>query len=243
MQIVKLGTLHTFNNTLFSVWICVWNCILGWCCCCTFCWNSWRQIFIKGNIEFEWSSTGFQCFSFGISDIRSGQKYFSGWIIYLKVNLGACMQQMQLVQMKTLGKLNSFIQVCGWSSRSNFMGRSHCTSETAISRERGYHMWSWNNFLGHRIFFRCVSRVPKSRFNHHDYLVVAGPAVGKYLFNIGGFACPFWTLGCVILTFTMVLNFLLPNSPDNTSAEQRLTKDTSVARDIKVVNLLKVRYP
>lgn len=37
--------------------------------------------------------------------------------------------------------------------------------------------------------------------------------IGSSLYKIGGFTCPFWTLGCVILIFAFILHFIASDLP------------------------------
>lgn len=44
-------------------------------------------------------------------------------------------------------------------------------------------------------------------------IFVIGPPIGSYLYNIGGFMCPFWTIGCLILALSLALHFAVPDLP------------------------------
>ena len=65
-----------------------------------------------------------------------------------------------------------------------------------------------------------------------------GPAVGSYLYSIGGFGVPFWTVGSVGLLCAILMFFFLPSvqSPLTTDASDAATKSLTV-KAVFMVNL------
>ena len=60
---------------------------------------------------------------------------------------------------------------------------------------------------------------PNFRSMLRKCVFITGPVIGSYLYNAGGFICPFWTAGGLILALSLALHFAVPDLPKTKSKD------------------------